>query len=189
MESNNVEEVLLSTNGIEESDILQAKLEELEKWEQNNVYEEVEFKDQSCITVRWVNTIKFVNGKRKVKCRLVARGFEENQKDLLTDSPTCSKESLRMILTVLASKKWKCRSIDIKAAFLQGRPIERNVFLFPPKEANVDKHKVWKLKTCIYGLGDASRNWYISVKEKIVQLGAKVSKYDPAVFVFTTKES
>ena len=112
----------------------------------------------------------------------MARGFEEKQDSLLTDSPACAKESLKILLTILASKKWQCQSIDIKSAFLQGKKIERDVYLRPPKEAGVDKNCVWKLNTCIYGLSDASRYWYLSVKDELIKLGVKCSKYDPAVF-------
>ena len=178
------EEILMSIEGIDEKDLMQAKVEELNKWKQNNVYETVKFSGQSCVSVRWVTTTKFVNGKRKVKSRLVARGFEEKDDDFLSDSPTCAKESLRIALSIIASKKWKCQSIDIKAAFLQGRPIEREVYITPPSEAGVSPHFVWKLKTCIYGLKDASKTWYLSVKEKFIELGAKPSRYDPAVFIW-----
>ena len=177
-----VEEIFLSTEEINDSDLLQAKLDELNKWKENKVYRSVPYTDQDCISVRWVNTVKFVNGKRVVKSRLVARGFEEKQGSLLTDSATCAKESLKILLTILASKKWQCQSIDIKSAFLQGKNIERDVYLRPPKEAGVDKNCVWKLNTCIYGLSDASRHWYLSVKDELIKLGVKCSKYDPVVF-------
>ena len=61
-----------------------------------------------------------------VKARLVARGFEEtNLKDIRKDSPTCGKDSLRLCLTILASKHWKISYPDIKE-------INREVFLIPP---------------------------------------------------------
>ena len=94
----------------------------------------------------------------------MARGFEENE-DIKTDSPTCAKESLRVSLALIASRKWKLRSIDIKSAFLQGKKIDREVHLAPPVEAGEDDDVVWRLNTCIYGLTDASRTWYLSVKD------------------------
>ena len=44
------------------------------------------------------------------------------------------------------------------------------------------ENTVWELKTCIYGLGDASRSWYLSVREQLTKLKARASKYDPAIF-------
>ena len=52
--------------------------------------------------------------------------------------------------------------MDLKTVFLQGKSIERDVFIKPPKEANTNK--LWKLNTTVYGLCDAPREWYLSVK-------------------------
>ena len=40
-----------------------------------NVYEEIEKTNEDCITTQWVYSQKYVDGKRIVKARLVARGF------------------------------------------------------------------------------------------------------------------
>ena len=141
---------MASNIGIYGIDLAQAKFEELQKWKENNVYETVPYRGQKLISVKWVNTSKFVNGERRIKSRLVARGFQEKQDDILTDSPTCAKESLRLVLSVISSKKWTCQSIDIKTAFLQGGEIELEVYITPPKEAGVDPGSVWKLKKTIY---------------------------------------
>ena len=46
------------------------------------------------------------------------------------------------------------RSRDISSAFLQSVPIERNVYVLPPKERRVPGI-LWKLTKHVYGLGDA----------------------------------
>ena len=74
------------------------------------------------------------------KSRLVARGFEEdNQDEIIKESPTCSKDSLRIISAITTQKGWDLRSIDIKTDFLQGETLQRNVYLRPPKEAGCSK--------------------------------------------------
>ena len=80
-----------------EDDISLAKEKELVSWREQGVYEEVENMGQSCITTRWVLKTKMVNGKETVKARLCARGFQELQ-DFRIDSPTCSRESVHMLL-------------------------------------------------------------------------------------------
>ena len=40
------------------------------------------------------------------------------------------------------------------------------------------------MKKCVYGLGDVSRNWYLSIKEKLEELKVKCYKSDPALFVY-----
>ena len=66
-------------------------------------------------------TEKIVHRMKKIEARLVARGFEEDSSEILKDSSTCTKESLRLILKIMASNRWTCNSIDIESAFLQGK--------------------------------------------------------------------
>ena len=123
------------------------------------------------------------NDQQTPKARLVVKGFEEPTKDgILKNSPTCSKENLRVVLVVIAQKKLKLNSIDIKAAFLQGENIDRELYVLPPKEANTDK--IWLLKTCTYRLVDASRQWYNTVKQVLLSLCFKMSKADPSLFYY-----
>ncbi|CAG2194338.1 unnamed protein product [Mytilus edulis] len=52
------------------------------------------------------------------KARLVARGFEEfNRDDIPKDSPTCGTDSLRLVLAILAQRSSKTRTMDINTAF------------------------------------------------------------------------
>ena len=71
----------------------EAKERELNNWKKNNVYEVLPFTGQKCVSTRWVFTEKFIDGKKAVKARLVARGFEE-ETTVQVDSPACSKEAL-----------------------------------------------------------------------------------------------
>ena len=114
------------------------------------MYKTVDSKNRKYITTRWVNTEKYVNGEQTIKSRLVAKGFQEENYSLPSDSPTCTKEGLTLSMVVIASKKWTVCSIDIKSAFLQGRAIEREVYVKPPKEAGVPLNKIWKLKKNVY---------------------------------------
>lgn len=162
-------------------DVLNAKLKELENWIKEDVYQEVTDDGQKTISVRWVVTPKMINGVWSTKARLVARGFEEDSSQIRADSPTCMRETIRIMLTLASSYKWNVSTIDIKAAFLQGKPIERDVFLKPPKEA-ASKDKLWRLKKVVYGLSDASRVWYLTVLEELSKLKVTVSKFDKAAF-------
>ena len=88
-----------------------AKLDELESWKRNNVYNEIDNKGQQRISVRWVITRKMKDGKSVVKARLVARGYEEESLIWVRkDSPICCKESLRSPLCIIASFKWNVMS-------------------------------------------------------------------------------
>ena len=115
-----------------------------------------------------------------VKAHLVVRGFDEDDK-VQVDSPTASKSTLRTAFAVIANDGWKCETIDIKTAFLQGRTIERKVFVKPPREVREDGI-VWKLEMAAYGLNDASRHWYFSVREDLISFDYKQSEIDKALF-------
>ena len=120
------------------------------------------------------------------KARLVARGFEDvgldNHK---TDSPTISKESLRIVISMIAINGWQCRSMDVETAFLQGTPVTRDIFVKPPKEANTDA--LWKLNVCVYGLNEASRHWYERASNELIAAGAKKSKFDEALYYYHSR--
>ena len=58
---------------------------------------------------------------------------------------------------------------------MQGKSIERDVFIKPPKEANTNK--LWKLNTTVYGLCDAP-----SVKKELLATGCVKSRCDDAIF-------
>ena len=42
--------------------------------------------------------------------------------------------------------------------------------------------KLWKLRKTVYGLGDTSRAWHLWVRDEFVTYGARVRKYDEAIF-------
>ena len=157
----------------------EAKRKELKSWIDKDVYEEVENSGQDTITLRWVLTKKDTG---ELKARLVARGFQENQENLVLDSPTCARESFRLLLTIAATKQWQIHSLDVKTAFLQGVQLSRCLFVKPPKEA--ETNNLWKLKKCVYGLADAARKWFDRVVQFLTQQNMVQSRLDKAVFLF-----
>lgn len=167
---------------INQDDFVAAKAAELKSWQDNGVYIEVPHCHQKCLSVRWVCSTKKTDSGIIPKARLVVRGYEEDSSTVEKNSPTCSKDALRVLLSVSGQQKWDINTIDIKTAFLQGADLERTVFVKPPSEANVANSKVWQLKKCVYGLTDASLHWYKRVHSFLLSVGAKVSKCDPALF-------
>ena len=172
------EVILLADN---KHSTIEAKHLELQNWRCHKVYTEVEDEGQSYLSVRWVITVKHKDGEQLTKARLVVRGFEEEDKEKLrTDSPTCCKENLQVLFAIIASNHWKIRTLDIKAAFLQGQKVDQEIYLKLPIEAGNDK--LWKLQTIVYGLNDAARVWYLRVKEELIKVKAIMSNFDEAVF-------
>ena len=162
-----------------------ARNEELEKWKEMETYTETDDTGQvPRVSSRWVYTEKLKGGEVIAKARLVARGFEEVDPQIKTDSPTCQKESLRLLLAIIAAYNWKLQSIDIKSAYLQGILINRMLYLEPPPEAKAEG-KIWLLHKCPYGISDAGRHWYDRIVEVFVkELNGHQLKLDQAVFVW-----
>ena len=155
-----------------------AKLDELANWKSKAVYEEVDDVGQPFVTCRWVQTEK----PDRKKARLVVRGFEDpNLDQVVKDSPTCAKGTLRVVIWFCSYMQWMCNTMDMRTAFLQGSDLRRDVFIKPPAGfATVGV--LWKLKKCIYGLVDAARHWYDRVKSELLDVGCIVSMYDPCLF-------
>ena len=163
---------------------MEANREELDKI--INKYKAVEEVDDdgqvriSCKFVMWYK--KSSDGKIKTRSRLVARGFEEVVK-VDSDSPTIDAGSVKLIMAFARAKNMKIISADVRAAFLQGLPLkERDVYVQPPREANVKEGKIWKLRVSLYGLQDASLRFHWKVRTAFKQMGLEQSKLDPAVF-------
>ena len=57
---------------------------------------------------------------------------------------------------IVATNGWTLHAIDVKSAFLQGKQINRIIYLKPPPEAHTE-NKLWRLKKCVYRLNDAAR--------------------------------
>ena len=163
-------------------DVFNAKEKEIENWRKNGVYEEIEYTGQQLISTRWVVTEKQKEGKTVTKARLVARGFEEDTVSLRKDSPTCSRESVRILISVATAKKWTCNAVDVQAAYLQGNAINRDVFIKPPVE--YDNGTVWKLKKTVYGLCDAARAWYLRVRDELISLKVVMCSLDNTLFMW-----
>ena len=141
----------------------------------------VEDLGQKCISVRWVVTEKVKGGQVVTKARLVARGFEENTSNLQKDSPTCSREAVRILISIASSKQWICHTVDVKSAYLQGDKIQRNIHLRPPKEYN--NGKIWKLKKTVYGLCDAARAWYMKIKHELKLMSVEICPLENSLFI------
>ena len=133
---------------------------------------------QKTLSTRWVITNKDGN----TKARLVVRGFEEQDLEIPKDSPTVGKGAMRMFLSIAALEQWTVKTTDIKSAFLQGKTLDRDIYINPPEESKIPQDIIWKLKHGLYGLKDGARQFYESVKDELLKLGFSQCKLDQAVF-------
>ncbi|KAL6334275.1 hypothetical protein AAG906_014675 [Vitis piasezkii] len=125
---------------------MEAMNEELKSMAHNGVWDLIELPN-SCNIERF-------------KARLVAKGFTQKEgidyKD--TFSPVSKKDSLRIIMALVAHFDLELHQMDVKTAFLNGN-LDEDIYMEQPegfaKKGN--EHLVCKLKKSIYGLKQASR--------------------------------
>ncbi len=67
-------------------------------------------------------------------------------------------------MAIAANSDFKIASVDIRAAFLQSRTLDRDVFMLPPPDIKKPEI-IWKLKKPLYILDDASHKFWLRVKE------------------------
>ena len=73
-------------------------------------------------------------------------------------------------MAVAANEDFKLASVDIRAAFLQSRTLDRDVFMFPPSDIR-KPGVIWKHKKPLYGLDDTSRKFWLQAKEVLKTIG------------------
>ena len=180
--------VMVPKSRFNEPDIAKAMVEELDTFANFKTFEEVKDIGQDCLSMRWIITEKTLDsGKKKFKARLVCRGFEEEDSQFESDSPTVEKTSVRIFLSLTSIFGWNLNALDIKAAFLQAEKIDREVFVRPPKSIK-RAGTIWHLLKPLYGLADSCRNWYFTLRNALIDLGFVCSQEDKALFYMRTDD-
>ena len=171
-----------------EPEVVDAKITELENWQNFKAYEIVPDVGQRRIKTRWrINEKEDHDGlKVNIKARLCLRG-DEGEDRPRSDSPTASKEMVKTVLAVAANEGWRVESLDAKAAFLQGSELERDVYVEPPKELKREG-EIWLLNRAGYGLYDSARLWYLEIVEQLEKHGMRHVIGDEAVFYYRVND-
>ena len=168
---------------------MEAMNEKLKSMAHNGVWDLIELPN-SCKPVgcKWVfKTKRDAKGNiERFKVRLVAKGFTQKEgidyKD--TFSPVSKKDSLRIIMALVAHFDLELHQMDVKTAFLNGN-LDEDIYMEQPegfaKKGN--EHLVCKLKKSIYGLKQASRQWYIKFNNTITSFGFKENIVDQCIYL------
>ena len=126
----------------------------------------------------------------KQKARLVAKGFSQEAGADYTDtfSPVVKASTIRILLTLAVSNKWKVTQLDFNNAFLNGDLMEEVFMQQPPgfEKTNPDPQGpmlVCKLKKALYGLKQAPRAWFLKLKCALCSLGFSQAKSDVCMFI------
>ncbi|GJZ04853.1 putative RNA-directed DNA polymerase [Tanacetum coccineum] len=117
------------------------------------------------IDSKWVYKIKFKpNGEvEKYKARVVAKGFNQ-------------MEGFK--------KGWIIHQLDVNNAFLHGDLDEEVYMKIPQGFSNDNETRVCRLRKSLYGLKQASRNWYHKFTTFLRSLNFRQSKADHSLFIY-----
>ena len=170
----------VKSRGAEAEEAMQA---EIQKFKNFKAFKVVTDDGQTAIKTRWVFSESDDNSKGSIlKARLCMRGDRELDKEnIRADSPTTAKDSLKLALAIAANENFDVTMADIRSAFLQGKTLDRKVYVVPPPEANVNG-ALWLLEKAAYGLVDGSRLFYLELKTKLEGLGMKEVSSDSGLF-------
>ncbi len=123
------------------------------------------------------NTVRY-------KARTCVNGSQQVEGIHYTDTtaPVPAAATIRTVLSIAAAKSMKIRQWDFETAFLNS-PLEEEIYVHPPFGTTLPKGKCWRLKKCIYGLKQASRNWFGCLKAALEKAGLKQTEADPCLFI------
>ena len=130
----------------------------------------------------WIITKKLYGDVVGCKARLVVHGNQESY-DVRSDSPTVTKQSLRLVFTLAAQFGWEVITSDVTSAFLQSDKLDREVFVQPPSDVR-SPGTLWRLEKPMYGLDDSGLKWYKTIENKLKRLGCLRLHTDLAVFYY-----
>ena len=144
------------------------------------------------VPTRWVLIEKSLGPglESMAKARLVLQGFKDpDLGDLDVASPTLARDTLPILLQVIASMTWKLNLIDIKGAFMSSRPLSRDqgplfaalpkLWLFPEE---ADGRQLVEIRCAWYGLNDGPKEFYETLCQELLALGCQRSVLDPCLF-------
>ena len=118
------------------------------------------------------------------KARLVAKGFTQKEGiDYKENFSLISKDSLKIIMSLIANDL-ELYQMDVKLVFLDGN-LDEDIYMDQPKgfAKKGKKHPACKLKKSIFGLKQASRQWYIKFNDIITSFGFKENTVDQCIFL------
>nr|GEW60625.1 retrovirus-related Pol polyprotein from transposon TNT 1-94 [Tanacetum cinerariifolium] len=140
------------------------------------------------IDSKWVYKTKFKsNGEvERYKARLVAKGCTQREGvDYHETFASVAKlVTIRTLLAVATKIGWIIHQLDVNNALLHGY-LDKQVYMKTPKGFSKEgETRVCLLQKYLYGLKQASKNWYKNLTSFLLSLNFEQSKTDYSLFTY-----
>jgi hypothetical protein len=121
------------------------------------------------------------DGTFKYKCRLVARGFGQDETQYWnTESPVPSDVVNNVFLSVVAGEDLDAVHVDVRQAFVNS-PIDTEIFMRLPRGLG---SKIVRLNKALYGLKQASRCWHDTLRDCTLEWDGSEAIKEPGAAKF-----
>ena len=145
---------------------------------------------EDAVKMRWILTWKALpDGGQKAKARAVLLGYmDPKYSERATTSPTTTRQTRQIQLTIAAAKNFTTRKGDVTGAFLQSRSYPDDLLCIPCPEIleamGLPPESITRVRRACYGLVDAPLEWYRSVSEFFNELGLRRCWSDPCCWTY-----
>lgn len=136
-------------------------------------------------TCRFVDEIKYKEGKPYEKSRLVVMAYHDQGKSsILTQSPTIQRCSQRLLLALAAMMMWTwllCLR-DVSQAYINSlSKLVRPIYVWAPDGVNLGGKLLMVIRP-LYGIPEAGTHWFKTYHDHhLEKLGLTISSYDPCL--------
>ncbi|CAL1355334.1 unnamed protein product [Linum trigynum] len=167
---------------------------EIQALVQNSTWNLVELPPgKRAISSKWVFKIKFYpdGSIERFKARLVAKGYTQIEGLDFHDTfaPVAKLVIVRCLIAVVVNRGWHLHQLDVNNAFLHGE-LEEEVYMTIPQGFRAPgDNRVCRLRKSIYGLKQASRNWYQKFTLEMLDFGFRSSPADASLFIYQRRST
>jgi hypothetical protein len=105
-----------------------------------------------------------------------------------TFAPVAKLDSIRLALSIGATRGWKVHQMDVNNSFLH-RDLLEDIYMDQPPGFIQNSSLVCRLKKSLYGLKKAPRAWYTKMESFFLSKNFFKCKSDPNAYISRTIDS